>query len=291
MMYIKFLNEDCVHEAKATASGAIVTLTFNEASNPNLNGFDCFLDENQHAKIGGDKYHNATTLYKIIDDFTYQLSLDGSVYVEPPITVSFVAGNGGNLTGNTSQIVENYSELIIPTPVANENYEFVEWTPAIPTEGKIGESQTFTAVFVYNEPLSSVIERKVAEMNDAQQAIIANGVDVTLTDGTTHRFSLTTNDQLSVMGSVSVQGMFEKGTPWHIADESVHCQYFSDEDMALISTAAYTWVLYHVTYFRDLRIYIRSLGSKEEVEAISYGVLIPEEYQSEVLADYYASVQ
>jgi len=290
MTYVKFLNEDCVHEAIASVSGAIVTLTFNKEVEPNLNGFDCFLDVNQNAKVGGDKYHNATTLYKVLNERSYQLSLDGSFYVEPPITVSFSAGNGGNLKGNTSQVVENYSELIIPTPVANENYEFVEWTPAIPTEGKIGASQTFTAVFVYNEPLSSVIERKVAEMNNTQQAIIADGVDVTLTDGTTHRFSLTTNDQLSVMGSVSVQGMFEKGTPWHIADESVHCRYFSDEDMALISTAAYTWVMYHVTYFRDLRIYIRSLASKEEVEAITYGVLIPEEYQSEVLADYYASV-
>ena len=291
MSYIKFLNEDCAHKAKAVCNDTIITLTFDETVEPNLSGFECYLDEKLKAKVGGDKYHKATTLYKKLNEYSYQLSLDGTKYVEPPITIKFTTNGGGTLNGSVEQTVDSYSELIIPTPISNEDYEFVEWTPAIPTEGKIGTSQTFTAVFVYNEPLSSVIERKVAEMNNVQQAIIADGVDVTLTDGTTHRFSLTTNDQLSVMGSVSVQGMFEKGTPWHIADESVHCRYFSDEDMALISTAAYTWVMYHVTYFRDLRIYIRSLTSKEEVEAIEYGVLIPEEYQSEVLADYYASVQ
>ena len=41
-----------------------------------------------------------------------------------------------------------------------------------------------------------------------------------------------------------------------------------------------TW---HVTYFRDLRIYIRSLQDKSQVEAIHYGSDIPVEFQSEPL--------
>ena len=43
------------------------------------------------------------------------------------------------------------------------------------------------------------------------------------------------------------------------------------------------WVTWHVTYFRDLRIYIRSLETKEEVAAVTYGVDLPEAYQSEPL--------
>lgn len=135
--------------------------------------------------------------------------------------------------------------------------------------------------------LEELQEQKVVEMNSVQQSVIAEGVDVTLTDGNTYHFSLTTNDQLSIIGSAASGEISVKGTPWHIADESVHCQYYSDEDMALISKASYEYVLYHVTYFRDLRIYIRSLTDKEEVENIYYGVVIPEEYRSEVLADMY----
>lgn len=135
--------------------------------------------------------------------------------------------------------------------------------------------------------LEELQEQKVVEMNSVQQSVIAEGVDVTLTDGKTYHFSLTTNDQLSIIGSAASGEISVKGTPWHIADESVHCQYYSDEDMALISKASYEYVLYHVTYFRDLRIYIRSLTDKEEVENIYYGVVIPEEYRSEVLADMY----
>lgn len=135
--------------------------------------------------------------------------------------------------------------------------------------------------------LEELQEQKVVEMNSVQQSVIAEGVDVTLKDGKTYHFSLTTNDQLSIIGSAASGEISVKGTPWHIADESVHCQYYSDEDMALISKASYEYVLYHVTYFRDLRIYIRSLTDKEEVENIYYGVVIPEEYRSEVLADMY----
>ena len=40
------------------------------------------------------------------------------------------------------------------------------------------------------------------------------------------------------------------------------------------------YVTWHVTYFRDLRIYIRSLGTKEEVAVVAYGMDIPAEYQS-----------
>ena len=40
---------------------------------------------------------------------------------------------------------------------------------------------------------------------------------------------------------------------------------------------------YHVTYFRDLRIYIRSLSEEEDVQNVYYGMPIPIEYQSEPL--------
>ena len=53
--------------------------------------------------------------------------------------------------------------------------------------------------------------------------------------------------------------------------------------MAKITETAMAFVTWHVTYFRDLRIYIRSLESKEEVEQVTYGMNIPEAYQSEPL--------
>ena len=55
--------------------------------------------------------------------------------------------------------------------------------------------------------------------------------------------------------------------------------------MKIITDMATIFVTFEVTWFRDLRIYINSLQTKEEVEAIEYNIIIPEEYQSEVLKD------
>ena len=60
--------------------------------------------------------------------------------------------------------------------------------------------------------------------------------------------------------------------------------------MKIITDMATLFVTFEVTWFRDLRIYINSLQTKEEVEAIEYNIIIPEEYQSEVLKDLLAQM-
>ncbi len=75
----------------------------------------------------------------------------------------------------------------------------------------------------------------------------------------------------------------DEGIPWHTSDETRHCKFYSNADMALITAEAMACVTWHVTYFRDLHIYIRSLESAEAVEAVYYGMDIPEAFQSEPL--------
>lgn len=135
----------------------------------------------------------------------------------------------------------------------------------------------------YVPTLEEVKENKVAEMNIAQQSIIQQGIEVTLTDGATEHFTLTEHDQTSLMGLQAQVAQGVEHIPWHTSDQSEHCKFYSNADMALITAAAMSYVTWHVTYFRDLRIYIRSLQTKEEVETVVYGMDIPEEYQSEPL--------
>lgn len=135
----------------------------------------------------------------------------------------------------------------------------------------------------YVPTLKEVQEQKISEMNAIQQQVVANGCEVQLSDGTKEWFTLTTNDQLS-LNSLSVKASEGMSIiPWHPADESVHCKFYSEEDMKRITDTCMNFVTYHVTYFRDLRIYIRSLQTKEEVNAVEYGIDVPIEYQSEVL--------
>lgn len=131
--------------------------------------------------------------------------------------------------------------------------------------------------------LQEVQEAKVTEMNAAQQAIIQEGINVTLTDGSVEHFTLTDHDQTSLVGLQAQVLAGEENIPWHTSNESEHCKFYSNADMALITTAAMACITWHVTYFRDLRIYIRALQTKEEVEAVVYGMELPEAYQSDVL--------
>lgn len=91
-------------------------------------------------------YTDYKTVYKEIENGA-MFSNDDSVYVEPLKVVTFSAGIGGILDGTTRQEVYNYEDLVIPTPLASENYEFAFWAPEIPLSGDVESNKSFTAVF------------------------------------------------------------------------------------------------------------------------------------------------
>lgn len=141
----------------------------------------------------------------------------------------------------------------------------------------------------YEPTLEEIKVQKIREMNAEQQKIIQNGVEVQLSDGTVERFSLKDQDQISLS---TLQKKAETGDdkiPWHVNNKDEHCRYFSADDMLIITETALKYVTYHVTYFRDLRIYINSMQDKESVQSVAYGMYIPAECQSEVLADFYSA--
>lgn len=135
----------------------------------------------------------------------------------------------------------------------------------------------------YVPTIEEIQESKVKEMNNAQQMAIQAGINVTLSDGIVEHFTLSDHDQTSLMGLQAQVAQGVENIPWHTSDESEHCKFYSNADMGLITSTALSYIIWHVTYFRDLRIFIRSLQTKEEIENITYGVEIPVEYQSEPL--------
>lgn len=153
------------------------------------------------------------------------------------------------------------------------------------------EPQPDPEVKPYEPTLKELQEIKVTEMNAAQQKAIQEGINITLTDGTVEHFTLTEHDQTSLMGLQSQVLAGEENIPWHTSDESEHCKFYSNADMQLITGMAMSYVTWHVTYFRDLRIYIRSLQDKEAVKSVTYGMVIPEKYQSEPLKAMIAAQQ
>ena len=235
MVYIQFLDSNSIISCEVIPDGEhIVTLKFYDAVIVDTSGFEVYIDKEKEYNIGN--YSTYTTIYRNDEttskDNSYQLSNDGSVYVEQDA----------------------------PQP------------PEIP------------------EPtLDEIKSSKISEMNQAQQEIIRKGVEVPLTDGITKRFTLKDQDQMSLMGLQTLAAQGVDKIPWHDADNAEHCKYYSAEDMSRIAGAALSFISYQVTYFRDLRIYINSMLDEESVRLVAYGMYIPQEYQSEVLADFYAA--
>lgn len=122
---------------------------------------------------------------------------------------------------------------------------------------------------------------KIAEMSNTCNNVITNGFDVVLSDGNSYHFSLTTQDQLNLITLSSMVANGEKQIPYHADGEL--CRFYSAEDINIIITTATQFKTYQISYFNALKAYIGSLDDMNEIGAITYGIEIPAEYQSDVL--------
>lgn len=129
---------------------------------------------------------------------------------------------------------------------------------------------------------------KIAELSAICNKLIENGVDVVLSDGESYHFSLTTQDQLNLITLQSMVVAGETMIPYHADDEL--CRYYSVADITLVMNAATAHKTYHVTYFNSLKEYVSALDSIADISAITYGVIIPDEYQSDILKQMIATM-
>lgn len=182
----------------------------------------------------------------------------------------------GDVYGEYEDYTTLYKELDDGFILSNDGSTYVEPEP-IPVPEP------------YEPTLEEIKEQKIAEMNFEQQRVIKAGINVTLSEGITEHFTLKDQDQISLMGLQTLAAQGTEKIPWHESNNAEHCKYYSAEDMNKITSAALSFISFQVTYFRDLRIYINSMQDRESVQEVKYGMYIPEEYQSEVLADFYSA--
>ena len=132
-----------------------------------------------------------------------------------------------------------------------------------------------------DQELEFVKEMKIKEMSNVCRQTIIDGIDVELSDGQTHHFSLEIEDQIKIQALALKAQAGETMLYWHPDGEL--CQFYSAEDILRIYAALEETQTVNTTYFNSLRNYIQSMTSIEQVSKVVYGMGIPEEYQSEVL--------
>ena len=141
----------------------------------------------------------------------------------------------------------------------------------------------------YIPTLKELQVSKKREISQACETAIYSGVDVTLTDGSTEHFSLTEHDQLNLFGK---QVQLAAGiTQLEYHSDGQPCRYYSAEDMQIITSTAMAYVSYHTTYCNAVNMWIAGCETADEIQQIYYGADVPEQYQSDVLKAYIASMK
>ena len=138
----------------------------------------------------------------------------------------------------------------------------------------------------YVPTLEEVKEYKKQEIMSAYKAVKTSGFDIELSGGTEH-FPLKDEDVTFLFGKqLELQGSTEEEISYQ--DSENRCKLYSREDMQLIISKALLFVNFQTTYRNNLCEWIDECSSTEEVNSISYGATIPEEYQNEVYKKYLA---
>lgn len=121
---------------------------------------------------------------------------------------------------------------------------------------------------------------KLKDMSNTCNNIIFAGIDVVLSDEETHHFSLTEYDQLNLFKLETLARSGQEALPYH--EDGELCKFYPAVDIIAIANAATQYITYHTTYFNSLKAYINSLRSLNTISKVTYGMDIPEKYQSDV---------
>lgn len=233
---------------------------------------------NEHNGIPMAERIGYNTVYRTYVDnpLIIELSNDGTTWKKPIPKVSFKTYNGSFEEGvELEQKVYNYEELAIPTPIPNENYKFIKWNPEIPTEGKIDTNKSFVAILEYAPTIEEVRNSKITNFSNICNSSIINGVDVKIGEDTKH-FSYTEEDQVNLKEIFDLA--IQTNVPMFYHADGNSCELYTVEDIINIYTSATTNKMHHITYFNQIKMYINSLATVEEVNEIEYGYGLTGEY-------------
>lgn len=127
--------------------------------------------------------------------------------------------------------------------------------------------------------LSVVMSAKLSEISNACNAVIVNGVDIKFGEETVH-FNLSIEDQSNINNLFRVVELGGTEYPYQ-ADGGV-CRIYTAAEIAAIYIAVQTLITTQTTYHNELKQYVQTLTSAEEVSAIQYGMTLPEPYLTEM---------
>lgn len=120
----------------------------------------------------------------------------------------------------------------------------------------------------YVPTLDEVKKSKISELSRICNQSIINGVDVEI-DGNIEHFSYKEEDQVNIKEIFDI--VIQTNIPMYYHSDGESCKLYTVEQIVTIYCTASTNKMHHTTYFNQLKLYVETLETSEEVNAIEYG--------------------
>lgn len=125
-------------------------------------------------------------------------------------------------------------------------------------------------------PESDVKKLTMEYLSDMCQKTIFLGQDIELSDGTTERFEFKDQDQSNI--KQLWDAIKDGATAYPYQSDTGSCKVYPAVDIAKIYVTMSTTITSNLTYYHQLKDYVNSLQSVDEVEAVVWGQELIGEY-------------
>ena len=120
-----------------------------------------------------------------------------------------------------------------------------------------------------NRTLDEARAEKISQLSAVCNTLIVAGADIQLADGSTQHFDYSTEDQLNISDMFSAVVLGASCYPYQPANGS--CAVYQAADIVTIYTTLAGQKTAQLTYYHQLKDYVRSLEMVAEADAVVYG--------------------
>lgn len=211
---------------------------------------------------------NTSKVYVMTDEQNRIIRCEGG-YTTPKNLTGWILIDQG--TGDKYDLCQRHyfaGGLYTDTTPSIPRFKLVDGAPVLRSDEEIEADR--------QPNIADLRAAKTAEMSAACNAAINAGTTVQMPDGTQEAFTYSTADQANVSEMFMACLMGAESYPYHANDEP--CQsYTAAEIMAIYGTLS-MYKTGQLTYHNQLKQYIGTLETVQEVQAVTYGQELTGEY-------------
>lgn len=216
-------------------------------------------------------FYNTTNIYQGVTDFVNKnvivINFNGNIPSETELVNGFEILNENNdfvqaEYPDYATIYRTYVDDVNRIELSNDGSVYVEPEPTPEPEP-------------YVPTLDEIKASKIYELSYTCNKSIVAGVDIDI-DGVAEHFSYKDEDQVNIKEIFDLA--LETNVPMYYHSDGASCKLYTVDQIIELYSTATTNKMHHTTYFNQLKLFVESLSTEDEVNAVAYGQELVDEY-------------